>query len=195
MGIHRRSLGALAAAALVSPPLPPRGAAAQAGSVVDVLAADGRFVRFLDLIARAGLADQLRGDGPFTVFAPTDQVFAGGHGSRLEGLLDQSTGDRSPGPGGGVVSGAGPDPVRLSAFVGYFIVPGEALALAQLTAPGNPHPQTMNGTPIAVRARPGEMPTVSGAGGLNIIRPFRVVQADIPAANGIIHALGGVPFP
>jgi len=93
------------------------------------------------------------------------------------------------------VTGASTDPARLSAFVGYFIVPGEALALAQLTAPGNPHLQTMNGTPIAVRARPGEMPTVSGAGGLNIIRPFRVVQADIPAANGIIHALGGVPFP
>jgi uncharacterized surface protein with fasciclin (FAS1) repeats len=174
------------------------GAAAQTGGVFDTLAADGRFIRFLDLIARAGLADPLRGDGPFTVFAPTDQVFGGasGHGSRLEDLLNQSTGDRGPGSGDGGASGASPDPIRLTAFVGYFIVPGQALTLAQLTAPGNLHPQPMNGTPIAARARrPGEMPTVSGAEGLNITRPFRVVQADIPAANGITHALGGVPFP
>ena len=188
MKIYRRSLGALAAAALISPPLPPGRAAAQAGGLVDTLAADGRFVRFLDLIARAGLTDQLRGDVPFTVFAPTDQVFGEGRGSRLEDLLNQSLGD-------GGVSGASPDPVRLSAFVGYFIVPGQALTLAQLTAIGNLHLQTMNGTPIAVRARPGETPTVSGAGGLNIIRPFQIVQADIPAANGIIHALGGALFP
>ena len=87
-----------------------------------------------------------------------------------------------------------PDPVRVSAFVGYFIVPGQALTLAQLTAPGNLHLQTMNGTPIAVRARPGETPTVSGAGGLSIIRPFQVVQPDIPATNGVIHALGGTLF-
>ena len=173
------------------------GAAAQTGGVFDTLAADGRFIRFLDLIARAGLADPLRGDGSFTVFAPTDQVFGGasGHGSRLEDLLNQSTGDRGPGSGDGGASGASPDPIRLTALVGYFIVPGQALMLAQLTALGNLHLQTMNGTPIAVRAPPGETPTVSGAGGLNIIRPFQVVQADIPATNGIIHALGGVLFP
>ena len=198
MRIHRRSLVALAAVALDSAPVPTRGAAAQTGSVVDTLAADGRFVHFLDLIAGGGLTDQLQGDGPFTVFAPTDQVFGSRRGSHLaDFLLGQSTEDRSLGSGGrgSGVSGASPDPVRLSAFVGYFIVPGQALTLAQLTALGNLHLQTMNGTPIAVRARPGETPTVSGAGGLNIIRPFQIVQADIPAANGFIHALGGVLLP
>ena len=172
MSICRRSLVASAATALIAPLLPRHGAVAQTETVVDTLAADGRFVRFLGLIDRAGLTEQLRGSGPFTVFAPTDQVLGGG----------------------GTVAGGNPDPASPRAVVGYFILPGQALTLAQLAAFGDQGLQTLNGTPLAVRARPGETPTVSGAGQLNIIAPVPIVQADIQAANGIIHALGGT-FP
>ena len=34
-----------------------------------------------------------------------------------------------------------------------------------------------------------------GTGGINIVPPAPIVQADILATNGVVHALGGVPFP
>jgi uncharacterized surface protein with fasciclin (FAS1) repeats len=172
MSICRRALVASGATAPIASLLPRQGAVAQTGTVVDTLATDGRFVRFLDLIDRAGLMEQLRDSGPFTVFAPTDQAF---------------------GSGGTVAIGT-PDPVGPRAVVGYFILPGQALSLAQLTAFGDQGLLTLNGTPLAVRARPGETPTVSGAGQLNIIAPVPIVQTDIQATNGTIHALGGT-FP
>jgi hypothetical protein len=67
MSIGRRSLVASATTALIAPLLPRQGAVAQSGTVVDTLAAAGCFVRFLDLINRAGLTKELRGSGPFTV--------------------------------------------------------------------------------------------------------------------------------
>ncbi|XP_071119590.1 transforming growth factor-beta-induced protein ig-h3-like [Haliotis cracherodii] len=45
------------------------------GNVIDVLALDSRFSQLVGLIKKAGLADQLQGDGPFTVFAPTNEAF------------------------------------------------------------------------------------------------------------------------
>lgn len=45
-------------------------------TVVDVLINDGRFDTFASLLETANLTDLLRGDGPFTIFAPTDEVFA-----------------------------------------------------------------------------------------------------------------------
>lgn len=45
------------------------------GDVIDVAAATGQFTRFLGLIEQAGYAETLRGEGPFTLFAPTDEAF------------------------------------------------------------------------------------------------------------------------
>ncbi len=45
-------------------------------SVLDSLEAAGEFGTFLDLVERAGLTDTLRGPGPFTVFAFTDEAYA-----------------------------------------------------------------------------------------------------------------------
>ena len=47
-----------------------------ATTVVDVAMADPQFSTLVDLISTAGLADQLKGAGPFTVFAPTNDAFA-----------------------------------------------------------------------------------------------------------------------
>lgn len=203
---RRVVLGAVASAL---PLAATSGLRAQTRSVVDTLAADGRFNRFLELITRAGLTDQLRGAGPFTVFAPTDQAFSGANAARIEQVLNQGTGGGSSGTGGGggELSGASPDPVRLPAFVRYFIIPGQALTLAQLASMGGEaRLQTMNGAPVLVRAVAGQPVTLAnpapvgasggfGVGGLNIVPPAPVVQADIPATNGIIHAIGGVLFP
>jgi uncharacterized surface protein with fasciclin (FAS1) repeats len=195
------------AGALALPFLTPRAGRAQMRNVVDTLAADGRFDRFLELIGRAGMTDQLRGAGPFTIFAPTNQAFNFANAARLDDLLNQGTGGGGSGTGGGgTAGGASPDPVRLPAFVRYFIIPGRALTLGQLAQLGEAQLPTLNGAPLLVRATAGQPVTVAnpspvgasggfGAGGLNIVPPAPVVQADLPATNGIIHALGAVVFP
>ena len=45
---------------------------AQTRNVMETLAADGRFNRFIDLITQAGITDQLRSTASVTAFAPVD---------------------------------------------------------------------------------------------------------------------------
>lgn len=54
--------------------LPP--AKEQAMDIVDIAAADGRFTTLVAAVQAAGLVETLKGEGPFTVFAPTDEAFA-----------------------------------------------------------------------------------------------------------------------
>ncbi|HVK82016.1 MAG TPA: fasciclin domain-containing protein [Verrucomicrobiae bacterium] len=46
------------------------------GDVLEVAAATGQFTHFLEAVEAAGYEETLRGEGPFTIFAPTDDAFA-----------------------------------------------------------------------------------------------------------------------
>jgi uncharacterized surface protein with fasciclin (FAS1) repeats len=56
-------------------------------SIVDIAVADGRFTTLVSALQAAGLADTLAGEGPFTVFAPTDEAFAKLPEGTIEALL------------------------------------------------------------------------------------------------------------
>jgi uncharacterized surface protein with fasciclin (FAS1) repeats len=56
-------------------------------NLLDTAAANGSFKTFGKAIERAGLGDTLRGEGPFTVFAPTDAAFASLPAGELETLF------------------------------------------------------------------------------------------------------------
>ena len=58
-------------------------------NLVDTAAANGSFTIFGKAIERAGMADTLRGTGPFTVFAPTDAAFDKLPTGKLDNLLKQ----------------------------------------------------------------------------------------------------------
>lgn len=49
---------------------------AQGNTIVDVAVANGNFKTLVAAVEAAGLVDTLKGEGPFTVFAPTDEAFA-----------------------------------------------------------------------------------------------------------------------
>ncbi len=49
---------------------------AQPGTIVDIAVGDGRFETLVAALQAAGLVETLQGEGPFTVFAPTDDAFA-----------------------------------------------------------------------------------------------------------------------
>ena len=57
------------------------------GTIVDIAAGDDRFTTLVAAVTAAGLVDTLSGDGPFTVFAPTDDAFRALPAGALEDLL------------------------------------------------------------------------------------------------------------
>ncbi len=57
------------------------------GTIVDIAVADGRFTTLVAAVTAAGLGDTLAGEGPFTVFAPTDDAFAALPEGTVEALL------------------------------------------------------------------------------------------------------------
>ncbi|HEY3333911.1 MAG TPA: fasciclin domain-containing protein [Candidatus Limnocylindrales bacterium] len=65
----------------------PSESAAAMGDIVDVATAAGSFKTLLTAATAAGLVDTLKGPGPFTVFAPTDDAFAKLPAGTVEGLL------------------------------------------------------------------------------------------------------------
>ena len=57
-------------------------------TIVDIAVEDGRFGTLVTALQTAGLVDTLAGDGPFTVFAPTDDAFAALPDGVVAGLLE-----------------------------------------------------------------------------------------------------------
>jgi uncharacterized surface protein with fasciclin (FAS1) repeats len=68
---------------LIAEPVSPN----PSGDVLEVAAATGQFTRFLAAVEAAGYVDTLRGEGPYTVFAPTDEAFRGMNQRELERLM------------------------------------------------------------------------------------------------------------
>ena len=93
-------LGACAPAATPAPTMSPKPTATSAPTampkptetpqpkdIVDTAVADGRFTTLVAAVTAAGLVDTLKGEGPFTVFAPTDDAFAKLPAGTVESLL------------------------------------------------------------------------------------------------------------
>ena len=81
------ALSTLAAVALTVAPIAAAPAAAQTKDIVDTAAAAGSFKTLAAALQAAGLVDTLKGPGPFTVFAPTDEAFAKLPAGTVEMLL------------------------------------------------------------------------------------------------------------
>ncbi len=83
-------------------------AAVQAKDIVDTAVAAGSFKTLVTALQAAGLVDTLKGKGPFTVFAPTDEAFAKVPKADLDKLLA--------------------DKAKLTAVLTYHVVPGKVMA-------------------------------------------------------------------
>ena len=64
-----------------------------APTIVEIAVEDGRFTTLVAAVQAAGLVDTLNSDGPFTVFAPTDDAFAALPDGTVEALLEDPEGD------------------------------------------------------------------------------------------------------
>jgi transforming growth factor-beta-induced protein len=68
-------------------PATPEPTTAAMGDIVEVATEAGSFTTLLAAATAAGLVDTLKGEGPYTVFAPTDEAFAALPEGTLDGLL------------------------------------------------------------------------------------------------------------
>ena len=71
-----------------APPTTTEEPSCDLGTIVDVAIANGSFNTLVAAVTAADLADTLSSDGPFTVFAPTDDAFAALPEGTVEGLLE-----------------------------------------------------------------------------------------------------------
>lgn len=101
------AVGTLAAVAVVGAA---GNAAAQPKDIVQTAVAAGSFTTLAKALEAAGLVDTLKGPGPFTVFAPTDEAFARLPAGTLETLLKPE------------------NRARLQSILTYHVVPGRVMA-------------------------------------------------------------------
>ena len=108
MKLISRMMGiALVAALFVSVPSTRAGATVEK-DIVDTAVAAGSFKTLATALQSAGLVETLKGKGPFTVFAPTDEAFAKLPAGTVEGLLK--------------------DKAKLKKILLYHVVPGNVTA-------------------------------------------------------------------
>jgi uncharacterized surface protein with fasciclin (FAS1) repeats len=82
--------------------------AAQAADIVDTAVSAGNFKTLVEAVKQAGLVSTLKGTGPFTVFAPTDEAFAKIPKDQLDALLK--------------------DKAKLAQVLTYHVVPSKVMA-------------------------------------------------------------------
>lgn len=139
-----------------------------AGTIVDIAAGDADFATLVELVTAADLAGTLSGDGPFTVFAPTNDAFAAVPSDVLDAL--------------------GADTEALAAVLTYHVVPGKVMA-ADLS--DGQQVTTVQGTTFTVAVADDGAVSLTDATGQSIA----VLSTDLEAGNGVIHVVGGVLLP
>ncbi len=105
----RRTLLTLTTAALVAGPAL-AGSHSMSKDIVDTASEAGSFSTLLAAAEAAGLVETLKGDGPFTVFAPTDDAFAALPEGTVDSLLLPENKD------------------QLTSILTYHVVPGKVMS-------------------------------------------------------------------
>lgn len=113
---------------------PSARAAGSGQTIVDIAAGDPRFTTLVKLVKKAGLAETLSGEGPFTVFAPTNAAFKKVPAKTLRALSK--------------------DTDKLKAVLTYHVVAGEVKAADVVKLKSA---KTVNGKSIRISVRGGNV--------------------------------------
>jgi len=138
--------------------------------IVDTAVAAGDFKTLAAALTAAGLVDTLKGPGPFTVFAPTDDAFAKLPAGTVDTLLKDPKGD-------------------LTKILTYHVVPGKVMA-ADVVKLNGQKVKTVQGGELTVGVN-GDKVTLTDAAGNTV----NVTTTDVAASNGVIHVIDGVLMP
>ena len=133
--------------------------------IVDTAVGAGQFKTLAAALEAAGLIDALKGAGPFTVFAPTDEAFAKLPAGTVESLLRPENKE------------------KLKSILLYHVVSGNVPASKVLKLNGH-SVKTLEGSSIKVSTKDGVR-----------VGNAKVVQTDVMASNGVIHVIDTVLMP
>jgi uncharacterized surface protein with fasciclin (FAS1) repeats len=155
----RKMLAALLVLFSVAP------AVAAEKDIVDTAVA-AQFQTLVAAVKAADLVDTLKGEGPFTVFAPTDEAFAKLPPGTVEELLKPENRD------------------KLKAILTYHVVAGKVMA-ADVVKLNGKNVRTVQGNPVAIQVN----------GGTVMVGKAKVTKTDIVTSNGVIHVIDTVLLP
>lgn len=157
----RTLLASLAAAVLMVSP-----AFAAEKDIVDTAVGAGKFNTLVAAVKAAGLVETLKGEGPFTVMAPTDDAFAKLGEETIKELLKPE------------------NKAKLAGILTYHVIPGKVMAADVVKLNGE-----SVGTVQGGKAR------ITVSGGKVKINDATVVITDIQCTNGVIHVIDTVILP
>ena len=133
--------------------------------IVETAVSAGQFKTLAAALEAAGLIDALKGAGPFTVFAPTDEAFAKLPAGTVESLLRPENKE------------------KLKAILLYHVVAGKVTANKVVKLNGRSL-KTLEGNSIEVSTRHGVR-----------VDNANVTQTDVKTSNGVIHIIDTVLMP
>lgn len=136
--ILKKVMGIFLVAAVIGVTIPTARAISQPKDIVETAVEAGSFKTLAAALQAAGLVDALKAEGPFTVFAPTDEAFAKLPAGTVEGLLK--------------------DIPTLKSILLYHVVSGKVLSK---DIKNSANPKTLEGGKLKIRSKDGV--TVNGA--------------------------------
>ncbi len=142
------------------------GTPTDGNTIADLVGTDENFSTLLTAVEAAGLAETLSGEGPFTVFAPTNEAFEAIDEATLNALLE--------------------DTEALEQVLLYHVVEGEVPSDDVVNLD---EVETVQGSTISVT------PSTVDGGTVTLNESVEVTEVDIMASNGVIHAIDTVLLP
>ena len=136
--------------------------------IVDTAVADGRFTTLVAAVQAAGLVETLKGEGPFTLFAPTDEAFAKLPAGTVEDLLKPENLE------------------TLTNILLYHVVPGKVMAADVVQLDGQMVDTALEGQQIKITVKDGKV---------YLNDTVQVIITDIETSNGVIHVIDTVLLP
>jgi uncharacterized surface protein with fasciclin (FAS1) repeats len=161
------TLALLVAALFLVAPVAAQDMDEEPGTIVEIAANNDNFSTLVAALKAAGLVETLQGEGPFTVFAPTNAAFEKLPDGTLENLLKDENKD------------------QLTAILTYHVAPAKAMAEDVV---GMDQAPTVQGQPVQMMVEDG---TVMLKGS----NTATVTTTDIEASNGVIHVIDTVLMP
>ncbi len=141
----------------------------EAKNIVEIASSDTQFSTLVAAVKAAGLVDTLSGDGPFTVFAPTNDAFNKLPAGTLDSLLKPENVE------------------QLKSILTYHVIPAKAMS-GDLK--DGQEITTVQGAKLKVSIANGEVMLTDAKGNMS-----KVTKADIEAKNGVIHVIDMVVLP
>ncbi len=146
------------------------------GTIVDVAVGNQDFSTLVTALKAADLVGALQGDGPFTVFAPTNDAFAKIDAKTLNSLLEEK------------------NQKVLANILTYHVVSGK-LAASDVVAAlekgnGSVELTALNGEVLSVMQKDGKIWLKDSNGNYS-----EIVATDVMGSNGVIHVINTVVMP